>query len=87
MVLPCFRHHQPDHDKADPGHGRKPGEGDAAAELVADVTGEHGAQGGADAGRGADDALREIEATAAESRKYGPTSGVFRGAFWAPLNR
>ena len=42
------------------------GKSDAAAELVADVTGKHGAERGADAGRGADDALRQIEMTAAE---------------------
>ena len=44
----------------------KPRKGDAAAELVADVTGEHGAQRSTDAGRGADDALRQIEVAASE---------------------
>ena len=44
----------------------EPGECDAAAELVADIAGQHGAERRADAGRGADDALRQIEMTAAE---------------------
>ena len=44
----------------------EPEEGDAAAELVADIARQHRAERRADAGRGADDALREIEMPAAE---------------------
>ncbi len=43
-----------------------PREGDAASEVIGDIAGQHGAERGANAGRGADDALREIEMAASE---------------------
>src|SRR6266404_897179 len=64
---PRLRHHQPDHGKARRRNRREPQERDAAAEPVADIARQHGAERSADAGGGADDALREAEMTASES--------------------
>src|SRR6202022_1094751 len=64
---PRFRHHKPDHGEAHCRNARKPGESDTAAELVADVTGEHGAERCTDTGCCADNTLRKIEVTASES--------------------
>src|SRR5258707_4738352 len=61
-----FRHHQPDGRETQRRHTGKSGERDATAEFVADVAGHHGAQRRPDAGRGTDDALLQIEMTAAE---------------------
>src|SRR5665811_1554 len=63
---PRFRHHQPDHGEARCGNARKPHECDAASETISGVAGQHGAEGSADPGRGADNTLCKIEVTASE---------------------
>src|SRR4051795_10072056 len=63
---PRFRHYQPDHGEAQRRDARKPGESDTAAELVADVAGEHGTERCADTGCRAYNPLRKIEVAASE---------------------
>ncbi len=63
-VPPRFRHHEPDQASPIAATPASPKNGDAAAELVADIAGKHGAQGRTDAGCGADNALRQIEVAA-----------------------
>src|SRR6478735_451663 len=64
---PGLRHRQRDQAQAQASDRGQAEERDAVAEMVADIARQYIAQRGANAGRGADHALGEIEMPAAES--------------------